>query len=311
MEKTAARVPNATTYACDLAHACASTATGEAYCWGQNSYGKLGDGTETYRELPTRVAGLSDVAEIGADGDRTCARTRGGDVYCWGDSEFGKAGDGRLPDNSGREKTKPGSAILTGATSLAVGSVHACSLVKDGRLSCWGQNLSGATGQPLTTRNVGRPKIATNVGALASIHAGSGISCAIDRAGAVSCWGALVNLVGPPAPPGTHLVKPVPFALPGPAAEVAIGWESVACARLVSGAVYCWGANDAGQLGDGTRNGRAIPAPVTGLPVNVRVQRLAAEGERVCALLADGRVFCWGKDLPKDDPRPVEIRLEK
>jgi alpha-tubulin suppressor-like RCC1 family protein len=63
------------------------------------------------------------------------------------------------------------------------------------------------------------------------------------------------------------------------------------CARLMDGAVRCWGANDRGQLGDGTTRARTRPTPVT-LPGPAA--ELAAGDEFACARLNDGRVFCWG-----------------
>lgn len=127
MEPEVPSLVGAKSIACGMLHTCVVTAEGTMSCWGNNAYGGLGDGTEKNRFEPGPVVGLGQVAEIGVDYARTCARTPTGDVYCWGDSEFGKAGDGRLPDNVGREKTKPGKAILAGAVTLSVGSAHACS----------------------------------------------------------------------------------------------------------------------------------------------------------------------------------------
>lgn len=290
-EKTKATVPNARTYACAGTHSCATTSDGKAYCWGNGGYGKLGNGTEAFRETPTLVAGISDVAEIGVDNERTCARTTSGDVYCWGDSEFGKAGDGRMPDNVGREKLLPGKAILSGAATLAVGSTHACSVLNDGRLSCWGQNTWGATGQPLSTRYVPRPAIVPKRKGVTSVFTGSSITCSIT-AGHVDCWGGGENGVA-----GS-------ITLPEPAVEVAIGWEQHACARLASGAVMCWGDNENGELGDGTTTSRKTPVEVKGLRALGKATRIAADGETSCALLEGGRVICWGKDMQQnEEPR--------
>ena len=55
--------------------------------------------------------------------------------------------------------------------------------------------------------------------------------------------------------------------------------------------MLCWGANDAGQLGDGTTQGRARPAPVPGL---ADVVQIAAGAAHTCARLGDGTVRCWG-----------------
>lgn len=108
MEPEVPSLRGARSIACGMNHSCVLGADAKVYCWGNNAYGALGDGTEKDRTEPVPVVGLSQVAELAVDYARTCVRTISGDVYCWGDSEFGKAGDGRLPDNVGREKTTPG-----------------------------------------------------------------------------------------------------------------------------------------------------------------------------------------------------------
>jgi alpha-tubulin suppressor-like RCC1 family protein len=66
------------------------------------------------------------------------------------------------------------------------------------------------------------------------------------------------------------------------------------CALLADGRVQCWGYNRAGQLGDGTTTQRSTPTTVTGL--GGRATALAAGWSHTCALLADGRVQCWGNN---------------
>lgn len=76
-----------TEIACGSGHACALTQAGEVYCWGSNLNGQLGLGTsETAREKPVRVPGLSDVAHVYA-GAFSCATLRNGSLYCWGDGK--------------------------------------------------------------------------------------------------------------------------------------------------------------------------------------------------------------------------------
>jgi alpha-tubulin suppressor-like RCC1 family protein/predicted esterase len=65
------------------------------------------------------------------------------------------------------------------------------------------------------------------------------------------------------------------------------------CSLTVDGGVYCWGANDFGQLGDGTRQFRYVPVPVA-VRAGVRFQSVAAGGENSCALATDGSAWCWG-----------------
>jgi alpha-tubulin suppressor-like RCC1 family protein len=188
LEPDAPSIRGAVSIACGMSHSCIVAADGKAWCWGNNGYGALGDGTEESHEEPSEVVGLSSIAEIAVDYGRTCARTTNGDVHCWGDSEFGKAGDGRMPDNVGREKVLPGKAILSGASSLAVGMAHACSAMQDGRLSCWGQNNAGSCGQAAKVRYVPRPLFVPKTKDVVAVSTGESVTCSLDRQGALACW---------------------------------------------------------------------------------------------------------------------------
>jgi alpha-tubulin suppressor-like RCC1 family protein len=316
MEPDAPSIRGAVRISCGMSHSCVVKSDGSAWCWGNNAYGALGDGSEKSHEDPTRVVGLSSVADIAVTYGRTCARTTSGDVFCWGDSEFGKAGDGRLPDNVGREKLLPGKAILTGASSLAIGLAHACSAMSDGRLSCWGQNNSGSCGQPLRTRYVPRPAFVPKTKDIVSVSAGESITCSVDRQGSVACWGSssygVLGLAGPTDDSSRDVPVRVPLA--SSAVEVVVGSGGHACARLTTGAVHCWGHGENGQLGDGTKVDRRAPAPVIGIE---KVTRIGAGLGNTCALVQDGRVWCWGKDVSRRSPSdanlddaatPVEMR---
>lgn len=318
MEPEVPALRGARSLACGMNHSCVLGADAKVYCWGNNAYGALGDGTQKDRHEPGPVVGLSQVAEISVDYARMCARTTSGDVYCWGDSEFGKAGDGRLPDNVGREKTTPGKPILGGAASIGVGSAHACAVMPDGRVSCWGQNNSASCGFPKTTPYIPRPRFVPHLKDVTTVRAGELLTCTIDRRGAVACWGTgATDALGPSGPKGEYssIHTPVPIPLPASAVEVSIGQSRHVCARLTDGRVYCWGQNDHGQLGDGTTTNRLVPVPVKGLPGPATAISLGQD--RSCALV-DGRVFCWGSGVtrrdessfPSDYSEPIEVSVE-
>ena len=78
-----------------VAHTCALTATGDAFCWGWNGNGQLGDGSTTNRLIPVAVAGGVAFDEIGAGGTYTCGR-RGDGVWCWGGNFAGQLGNGSV-----------------------------------------------------------------------------------------------------------------------------------------------------------------------------------------------------------------------
>src|SRR5207249_9739491 len=71
-------------------HTCGLTAAGAAYCWGDNTFGQLGDGTTTHRLTPALVAGGVSFAAVSAGSFHTGGLTAAGAVYCWGISSEGQ-----------------------------------------------------------------------------------------------------------------------------------------------------------------------------------------------------------------------------
>src|SRR5438445_10237670 len=71
------------------------------------------------------------------------------------------------------------------------------------------------------------------------------------------------------------------------------GWHT--CAVTTDGTIYCWGFNGNGQLGDGTRTNRAVPALVQA-PAGVTFQAVSAGGQHTCAVASTGDAYCWGRN---------------
>ena len=299
---------------CSSTHTCVVTGEGTVSCWGDNTYGALGDGTQKNPDGPVVAKDVKNAEEVDVDVSRTCARTSGGEVYCWGDREFAKAGDGTLIDgHKGREKPLPGKPVLglAGANSLAVSLVHSCASTGDGSVMCWGQCRSGACGQPPRPPWIPRAMKAPKVSGVGSLSAGDVATCGIDKSGGVMCWGtSQYGVLGESVADTKPHEAPSKIALPSAAAEVRVGIGGHACARLSTGAVYCWGHNDHGQLGDGTTTDRKSPAPVKGVD---KALHIAAGDSTACAVVEGGRLFCWGqkrvmkKGALEDAPTPVEI----
>jgi alpha-tubulin suppressor-like RCC1 family protein len=135
-------------------HACAWKLNGEAWCWGENSSGQLGDGTQINSPLPVQVTGLGGgVTAVAAGGSHTCAVLVGGDVKCWGGNDFGQLGDG---STSARFAPVSVTGLGGSAAGLAAGGGHTCVLLQGGAVECWGGNGSGQLGNG-NNKNSPRP----------------------------------------------------------------------------------------------------------------------------------------------------------
>lgn len=165
---------------------CALTAQGDAYCWGINDYGMLGDGQPPEPGLesatPSRVVGGLRFASLAIGNYNVCGITLDARAYCWGYG--GVLGNGSTVASS---SPVPVSGDLLWA-SLSVGAGHTCGLTTDGRAYCWGNGERGRFGTGDTTI-VLTPQLIATAGTYAAITAGGQHTCGITGAGAAFCWG--------------------------------------------------------------------------------------------------------------------------
>ena len=240
---------------------CGLTSAGKAYCWGRNSEGQLGDGTFDDRLVPTAVGnavGGSVVvfASLEAGAAHTCGITGGGKAYCWGYNVNGQAGDGTPNTVLPAPKAVAGGLSFTELTGRANST---CGL-SGGALYCWGYNGNGQLGDGTTTAH-SSPSPATG-GPFASLGAGSTPdpaldgthACALTGTGAAYCWG--LNSSGQGGD-GTTADHSTPTAVTGPGGGAPLAFASLStglahtCGRTTGNEIYCWGANNSGQLANG------------------------------------------------------------
>lgn len=124
-------------------HTCALHQDGTVSCWGQNWYGQLGSGTLRNLVTPAKVAGIADATAIAAGGSHTCAIQESGTISCWGNNDQEQLGISQ----SLRLSAVPMQAeVAKDAYMLAAGSSHTCALLKEGSITCWGNNAYGQLG---------------------------------------------------------------------------------------------------------------------------------------------------------------------
>ncbi len=268
-------------------HACATLTDGTVRCWADNTFGRLGDGTNEDRYPPVPVVDLTDVAEVHAGRTSTCALTNSGQVQCWGSNGAGQLGDN---DPWFRLTPTPVPGLQSGVTAIATGDFHSCALLASGSVQCWGSNNSGQTGTNGPSRQPVPDSVAGLSGA-ASISAGGQHSCAVTGSGSALCWGS--NESGQL---GVDVAsnQPLPIGVTGLASGVSQIEAGLlhTCATTTSGGAKCWGRNIERQLGDASLSNQVTPVDVFGLGSGVR--GVSAGDFHSCATTTSGNAQCWG-----------------
>ncbi len=285
-------------------HTCVLLKDGSSKCWGSNNHGQLGNGGTTDSSALVAVSGLGagTVAQIYAGGYYySCAVLVDGSAKCWGDNRYGQLGDNNAPTES---------HVPVAVTGLGAGTVvqidangkHACVLLVDGTVKCWGYNNYGELGNndagvdsPVPVSVLLGTKPWTPYIEARSTIAGGYHTCALLGDGSAQCWGG--NSYGQLGNNNAGVNSPVPVAVTGlgggTVVQMAGGGEHT-CAILVDGSAKCWGLNDDGELGDNNApTDSDVPVAVTGLTAGTVIQITAGNGH-TCALLKDGSAQCWG-----------------
>jgi hypothetical protein len=254
--------------------------------------------------------------------DAACVLTQTGAPACWGNPN--RFATGFLPANfvlsegaaaDSLPELVPGAPLLH---SIAAGSATTCGVTPGNAGYCWGGDIPFAICSPLQCICHGTaycngarglvtesPTIVPGGLSLAQIVAGSelleqdyngsldGFACALTTAGAAYCYGQNnTGQLGDGMPTPADTVSTTPVAVTGSHvfATLAAG-AAFACGVETGGAVYCWGADDAGQLGDGGAVQQPSPVRVGG---GLLAKSVVAGRRHACALAPSGTAYCWG-----------------
>jgi len=251
------------TLSAGYSHTCGLTAAGVAYCWGANESGELGDSAIGQDgPTPQPVSGGLTFASISAGGVYTCGVTKTGAGYCWGSNGYGVLGNGTTTDSPVPVAVAGG---LTFA-SITAGVYHTCGLTTNGAAYCWGNAGSGQLGTGLTSLTSSLPLAVAGGHTFVSLTVAENSTCGVAAGGAAYCWGdGTFGALGT----GTTTQATTPTAVSGTQSYVSVtsGISFHVCGLTTGGAVYCWGYNDNGELGDASAGGYSV------VPVQVVVPR--------------------------------------
>jgi alpha-tubulin suppressor-like RCC1 family protein len=292
----------------------AARSAGEAYTWGDNGNGQLGNNnTPTDSNVPVAVntAGTlagKTVTNVTGGEDHACALTDDGRIHCWGAGTKGQLGNNTIVDSP-----VPVLVNTTGplngkaATSVAAGDDHTCAINVDGAAACWGQNTQGALGDGTNTQsNV--PVAVTKSGPLSgksvtAIAGGDGHTCAVNDEGKAACWGDNTDGKLGNGVTGTDTNVPVAVitsgVLNGRSITSLTAGEDHNCVATQNGTAACWGDNSDGSLGNanlGTDSNVPVPVDTNGILGGKTVTSVAGGDEHTCALTLTGGPSCWGEN---------------
>lgn len=298
-------VPPLASLSAMTSHVCALSAAGEAWCWGDNSMGQLGDGTDQPRNAPVKVAGETRFSGISVGSTFTCALALDGTAYCWGFGGTGNLGQ-PAPDNCGPNAVacakSPLPLVGRNYTAIASGMRHACAVDAEGAAHCWGFNFLGEAGSTALGETVPAPRQVSGTNVFASIGAGDAFTCALTTAGRAYCWGSgnrgelgrevgqcnsVFGFVNSCSPTPVSVNTGATFTM------LSVG-NSHVCGLTPAGTALCWGDNGQAQLGTGTYDNRAAPAIAqNGMTFSV----IDASTAATCGTPTTGPSVCWGLNL--------------
>lgn len=323
-------------------HACALISTGQVFCWGNNSFGQLGnglysgsgnspvealivlpavkirayqnntcailsDGTvqcwgDQFSSTPYTVPGMTDAQDICVGTEHQCYTDSSGNMFCRGDNNDGQLGIGLL----GGYLQDPNPVMdLTYVTDISCGSYHTCA-ISNGDVWCWGRGNDGQVGYG-GTGDRGEPQNVLIAGE--SVSCGNRHTCAVNTPGDAYCWGdGTYRQVGYPLSGD----RTSPFLMGNGFVSVSVRWNS-SCGIRTDGNIWCWGGNDNGQLGNGTYNQNYQETAVSWTTTNIT--SMGGKGNFVCAVEDNRELRCWGQNgdgqlglgTVNDSPVPVRV----
>lgn len=278
-------------------HMCGINTANKLSCWGHGAWGKLGNRQDGDKSTPQPILPEKYFNQVALQSYHGCAVSSENHVYCWGLSNDGRLGTG-APNNHDhpvRIKTDENHVYV------AVGSGHSCAITDENKIQCWGDNDSGQLGDANLGVDKLIPVFIDSENRYLKVALGMSHTCAIDLNESIECWGS--NIVGQLGNSNNSTSGvPVKVNSSEKFSDIALGYH-FSCALTSNysespGSIYCWGHNLFGQLGTGDFDSRNTP---TLLETQDKFIKIAARGDRICALNTEGELYCWGMSWKRED----------
>jgi alpha-tubulin suppressor-like RCC1 family protein len=239
-------------------HTCGTTyPDNRIFCWGENGWGQLGDGTFNSRSVPVATLGGLTVSRVVAGKEHSCAVTSTNVAYCWGSNDHGQLGDSTVAHRARPVKVVGGHAFR----QIDAGYFHTCAVTTGARLFCWGGGGHGQIGDGKTDLSFS-PRAVLGHLSVGRVTTGLYHTCAETLTKRAYCWGdnTYGQIGNGQKGVGSKVLSPVAVVGGLLVGQMSAGaWHT--CAKTTAGKGYCWGNDAAGQLGDG-HSGTDVASPV-------------------------------------------------
>jgi len=297
-----ALAPRVASIAAGDSYSCAIAVGGQAYCWGADGFGQLGDGASTGAGPNEVAAGAVRFRSIVASVSHSCAIATSGSAYCWGLDDRGQLGGGVESSGiCGSARCSHVPVEVVGGhlfKSLALRDGATCGLTTSGAEFCWGKGVGGADGlscQQGSATDCTHTPIAVDAGdSLTAIGMSDDLDCGLTGAGVIRCWGGTdySGMLGN-GTTGTVVTAPADVAGGASWSSFVEGSHSI-CALDAAGTAKCWGSNSNGQLGTGAASPQELqPTAVAG---DHQFTALFASNRALftCGITKTAQTMCWG-----------------
>ncbi|MBC7694494.1 MAG: T9SS type A sorting domain-containing protein [Burkholderiales bacterium] len=257
---------------------------GMIHSWGENTYGQLGDGTNTNSSIPVAADPDTKWVSAATGGFHSLGIKTDGTLWTWGLNSNGQLGDGT--------NTNRNAPVQIGVDDkwigIVAGNMHSLGLKSDGTLWAWGDNTNGQLGDGTTTNRNNPVQIGTDF-KWVTISAGSSHNICVKSDGTLWAWGD--NSFGQLGDGTiTQRNSPTQIGTDNKWVSVSSGLHH-SLAIKVTGTLFAWGENNFGQLGDGTTTNQTAPLQIG---AEVKWVSINAGSIHSLALKADGTLWSWG-----------------
>lgn len=281
-----------------VTHTCGLTAEGAAWCWGKNTFGRLGNNSVRDPTAAVAVSGGHVFTDLALGLFHTCGVDEEGDVWCWGDNE-----KGQLAKPTSEYSASPSPLLVASGDfrKVSAGDNYTCGLKTSGELVCWGTMAAGQTFPPATLATATPVRIGGATATWDDVDAGSEFACAL-QGDETRCWGlAGLSRLGNGKGPNQNSATPVTATTTVPLVQLSSG-TTHSCGITEDGEAFCWGGNAnefqlTGQLGlgDSDDDPFLVEYKTEPTPVNTALRFTSIQAsQHSCAISTDGIVYCWG-----------------